>query len=454
MTAATAQLGQRIWLRDLSPAEREEWQRRLTVPDTAAERSALYSPAWRKRHPAEPPVVRLWSEDGDTLLVPYGRVDSVPACQYDNTDTGPWLNPEEAPEVRLRDYQAAAVEAMLAHRCGVLVAPTGSGKTAMMAALIAARRCRTIVLTHTRLLARQTQAALASLLERNVALIGDGTSDRSDVTVALVQAMPPSTLRAMGPWGMMLLDEVHHGAAPTWRAIVDGVNARWRYGLTATPERADGGHRITELVLGPVRYTVTRDAVGAHLVPVDVEPRLTHCRYPDCATDPTDPQAWRRLQDAIAADVARNEIIADMVEGEPLESRMLVLTDRIAHARALADLLPRRQPALLVGDLSMPARRAAMARAAQGCPLTIGTLHLLGEGIDIPGWDTLLMASPIASRGPRLAQMVGRIARPAPGKTTGVVVDLLDDHPMLMAAWRGRRARYRVLGARLIGEPQ
>jgi superfamily II DNA or RNA helicase len=67
----------------------------------------------------------------------------------------------------------------------------------------------------------------------------------------------------------------------------------------------------------------------------------------------------------------------------------------------------------------------------------------LGEGVDVPGWNLLFLASPIAG-GPRTLQAAGRIARPAPGKDRAVLVDFLDEQvPMLKGAFWSRQRLYK-----------
>ena len=124
-------------------------------------------------------------------------------------------------------------------------------------------------------------------------------------------------------------------------------------------------------------------------------------------------------------------------------TRGLILTDRIVHANHLAERLADFRPALLTGELTKKQRETAMAEVRAGATLTIATIHLLGEGVDVPGWDLLFLVSPF-SKGPRVMQALGRIARVAPGKTSATLIDFVDSRvSMLLAAARGRMALYR-----------
>ncbi len=88
------------------------------------------------------------------------------------------------------------------------------------------------------------------------------------------------------------------------------------------------------------------------------------------------------------------------------------------------------------------ARASGMEKVRNGARLTIATTHLLGEGVDVPGWDLLFLVSPIAG-GPRTLQAIGRVARPASGKASAKVVDFLDAKvPALVSAWHRRQQVY------------
>lgn len=123
-------------------------------------------------------------------------------------------------------------------------------------------------------------------------------------------------------------------------------------------------------------------------------------------------------------------------------SQALILTDRIEHANRLSQILQDLSPVLLTGELSKQERAQGMDAVRAGAQLTIATTHLLGEGIDVPGWNLLFLVCPI-SGGPKTLQAAGRVTRPAPGKDKAVVVDFVDSRiSILRAAFRKRQELY------------
>jgi len=104
------------------------------------------------------------------------------------------------------------------------------------------------------------------------------------------------------------------------------------------------------------------------------------------------------------------------------------------------------EPVILTGSLKKSQREEAMKQVRADKRLTIATIHLLGEGIDVPSWQLLFLVSPIAG-GSRTIQAVGRIARPAPGKSKSILFDFVDCRiRLLKGAMRSRAKLYASKG--------
>ena len=93
----------------------------------------------------------------------------------------------------------------------------------------------------------------AGIPEDLVGVVGGGQRAPKLVTVMTYDsaAMPRRDLSA---YGLLIVDEVHHLPAPTYRAIATKCAAPWRLGLSATPERTDGGHLELAQLVGPEVY--------------------------------------------------------------------------------------------------------------------------------------------------------------------------------------------------------
>jgi superfamily II DNA or RNA helicase len=134
---------------------------------------------------------------------------------------------------------------------------------------------------------------------------------------------------------------------------------------------------------------------------------------------------YHHLMSALTKNPARNEQIAQDIAAQAKQSEgtILVVSDRVAHCRKLADLLMEKglQSSVLTGRLNAAERSAIVASVRSGeVKILISTLQLVGEGFDAAGLTTLFLTTPIKFTG-RLRQVIGRILRPASGKQPKVI---------------------------------
>ncbi len=137
---------------------------------------------------------------------------------------------------------------------GVVVLPTGTGKTyvALLAIERAARPA--LVVTPTIDLLNQWYGEMLTAFGVPVGLIGGGSHELQPLTVTTYD----SAWRYLEQWGhrygLLVFDECHHLPGPTYTLAATGSLAPFRLGLTATPERADGQDALLPELIGPVVY--------------------------------------------------------------------------------------------------------------------------------------------------------------------------------------------------------
>lgn len=152
-------------------------------------------------------------------------------------------------------YQTEAVEAWWqSGRRGVVVLPTGAGKT-FTAQMIMERLGRsTLIVTPTLDLMQQWFGALSTAFEIDVGLVGGGYYDVQPITVTTYDSAYIHMERIGDRFGLLIFDECHHLPGPSYSIAAESCLAPFRLGLTATPEREDGGERRLQDLIGPIVY--------------------------------------------------------------------------------------------------------------------------------------------------------------------------------------------------------
>ena len=355
----------------------------------------------------------------------------------------------------LTPVQDQAARALLASDCGVLVAPPGFGKTVIGAYLVAARARGTLVLVHRKPLFDQWRAQLAVFLGVDLKWIGQISAGKRNPTgridVAMIQSLvrKESVADLVAGYGQVIVDECHHLPAMSFERVLASARARYVVGLTATPQRRDGHDPITEMQLGPVRFTANaKSQVSQHPFEHRLIVRETTFR-PSTAGD----GGIQGLYRALARDETRNAMILNDVIGALVEGRSpILLTERKDHLDYFASKLRpfARHLVVLQGGMGAKATRElrdqlATIPAAEE-RLLLATGRYIGEGFDDPRLDTLFLALPIAWKG-TLVQYTGRLHRLRPGKRDLRIFDYVDrEVPMLLRMFEKRLRGYRAIG--------
>jgi len=342
----------------------------------------------------------------------------------------------------LRPYQSLAVNDVLKSHFGVLAASTGSGKTVMALAIIAARKQPTLVLLHSKELMYQWRDRVREFLRMDAGLVGDGHYEIRPLTVAIVNTARKRITDLPNHFGHIVVDECHRVPASLFTEVVRAFDCQYILGLSATAYRREDG--LTQLIyfyMGDKTHQVDARqlaATGAVLKPEFIQ-RRTAFTY-------TFRGDYQALLTALTQDPARNQQIADDIAAavRTTPGTILVVSDRVAHCETIAGLLAEKgvEASLLTGRLGSDERAKIVDSVRQSkVQVLISTLQLVGEGFDAAGLSTLFLTTPIKFSG-RLRQVIGRILRPAAGKQPRVI-DYIDDRVgVLRTSARARQKIY------------
>ena len=348
----------------------------------------------------------------------------------------------------LRPYQERALEEMIRKQSGVLAAPCGSGKTCMGLALVAHWGEPALVLVHTLDLLEQMRENVEHWLGVSPGIIGGGHWDPSEsITVATVQTLirrKKELPRLAKQFGTLLLDEAHHVPATTFTGIIQKFPAKYRYGLSATPEREDGLHPFLYAVMGPLRAQVTPEdleregrLLRPHLSWIFTEFRSSLQGRGD---------AYTELMGELVTSSERNRLIVKTAAESLSEgSCLLVLSERVEHCVSLAEALEKRFPGKVVcltGETPRKDRGGILEGVRRGNFSCLVASRIADEGLDIPRLDAILFATPFRGKA-KGWQRIGRIMRAFKGKERPRIYDLLDWKVPLLKA-QGRQRFYHI----------
>jgi superfamily II DNA or RNA helicase len=250
--------------------------------------------------------------------------------------------------------------------------------------------------------------------------------DLQDVTVGMVQSLRKPLYSAfVKQWGLVLLDEAHHAPAYTFKQLLNQFPAKYRYGLTATPNRRDGLSFVLYAVLGPTIYRIAKEGLfeSGEIMKPTIRVVDTNLFNP-LITD------YRELLQTVVMDTARNAMILRYILHEAEAGHFcLVLSNRINHATWLyknfsmirADI----RSECLTSRATKERRAEVIRQMGEGKIRALFATQLADEGLDLRRLDRLFLTCPVRSVN-KVSQQIGRIMRTFPGKKDAVVYDFRD----------------------------
>jgi superfamily II DNA or RNA helicase len=374
--------------------------------------------------------------------------------------------------IELRPYQQAAILAWrLAEERGLVVLPTGSGKTRVAAAAMAATNARALCLVPTRALLNQWLAELSKLYPGPIGCLGDGRQDIQQITVATYESAFRWMPRIGNRFQLLIVDEAHHFGCGVRDEALEMCVASRRLGLSATPPSGPALARLEEL-LGPVVYQLgVGDLAGKWLADFDLlvlrvaldreeraryeadhrlfaelnrqfrslHPTGTWQELVAAASQSADGRAalraWRRARQLVSFTRAKAAAVRALLSRHR-DTKVLVFTADNAAAYAIARehlIMP------ITCEIGRPERERALRAFREGRLRALVSARVLNEGIDVPEAEVAIIVG--GTQGEREhVQRIGRLLRPSPGKRA-MVYELVT-----LATSEARRATERRRG--------
>lgn len=358
--------------------------------------------------------------------------------------------PELQSNITLRDYQKQALDAwILNSKRGVIVLPTGSGKTVIGIKAISLLNTPTIVVVPTLDLLDQWRSQLKKEFKIDIGMLGGGEQEIKAITVSTYDSAYIHAARLGNKFGLIIFDEVHHLPAEGYKHIAEMFAAPFRMGLTATYERDDGLHsELNRLIGGKVFEKKVKELSGEHLSPfrlqkiaveLTAEEQTEYEHNQGIFTDylrrcnitirtpldfqkivirsGRDPNARKALlarnkaRDIALNSVSKLEKFREILKKHK-ESRLFIFTEhnKLVHKISKEFLIPS-----ITYRTATKERGEILDRFRSGVYRAVVTSKVLDEGIDVPEADVGVILSGTGS-GRAFIQRLGRILRKKEGK--------------------------------------
>jgi superfamily II DNA or RNA helicase len=353
--------------------------------------------------------------------------------------------------ITLRPYQEEAYEAWLMKgRRGIIIAPTGTGKTVIACHAIMAANTPTLIITPRERILKMWQESLKVKFNLEATAFYDREKVLSNLTISIYNSV------VLHPWildhfKMVILDEVHHVAAETFSQILFRLEGKDVMALTATLKREDGRHNEVAARL-PVVYcldlaTAIKNGyvspieiypVSAPLTEVesrlyrDVEHKIMRVRSELEAAKATGSSNTRwletqlkkllnRRRQLLSRIPSKKKKVLELVKGCK-EDRVIVFSESIDSIEELKNYLTENGVSAETYHSGKPERVRDAIFAGWGKAFKVLlAVRALDEGIDVPEVATgIIIASGKSTR--QLVQRQGRLMRPVEGKTAKLYV--------------------------------
>lgn len=327
---------------------------------------------------------------------------------------------------------------------GVVVLPTGTGKTHLANLAIERAGRPALVVTPTIDLMNQWYDELALAFGVEAGLLGGGYYEIKPLTVTTYDSAYLNMDRVGNRFGLIVFDECHHLPGPTYGLAAACSIAPYRLGLTATPERADNAHHHLDQLIGPIVYRREISQLrGAYLAEYTVTTLLAHltdderARYErareiyrgfvrDSGIDMSKPNGWAQfLYMAFRSPYGREAFNCyreqrELALAAPAKLNMLArLLDRhngdrvliFTHDNATVYTISRRfLVPVITHQTKTKERRDILLKFNSGVYPVVATSRVLNEGVNVPEANVAVVLSGSGSVREHV-QRLGRVLR-------------------------------------------
>ena len=429
----------------LSPEQAIEIRRDLTV-----------SPITDVKYATKAPTFPIYTESATRFYLPraYGR-EHYGLEEANIMPQGDTLPPTITFKGTAYDYQEDIMKKFIdAGSNGLICVPCGKGKTFMALNIAVKLGKRFLVVVDKEFLLNQWKKEIEGFIEgARIGIIKESRCEidpkKYDVTLCMIQTVcsrdfPESTFAG---YGFTIFDECHHLGAAYFSKTLLKIQTQAQLGLSATPIRDDGLTKVFEYYLGPPVYWEKIREPDATVVVRCVRFHSTDPSYTQEQTDYKGDLVMARMLTQIVECDERNKqiakIILDLMKNP--HRKLLVLSERIGHLKALEELLVGCNYAIgyYIGGMKEEKRETGAKEAR----ILLASYSMASEAMNIKALNSVILASPRK----KVEQSTGRILRQRKEEreVAPLIVDIVDQHGIYVSQWRKRYQYYKQCGYKI-----
>lgn len=370
--------------------------------------------------------------------------------------------------IESREYQDRVVDACLKNDIGIVRAATGSGKSVMMAKLIANTNVKSIIYVTGIDLLYQMKETLNNALGCEIGIIGDGIADIKKINICTVwtaanaldnkyvpfddedisadedfdAANKKNIVNAINNAEMVVFDECHMLAAKTLQIINSASkNAYKKIGMSGTPYRDDNADLLLEAVCGKQIIDISAsELIHNNFL---VQPTIHFIDVPQYDNKSENYQSIYK-QYVVENDIRNDKIVKAAEKLSAAGRKVLILVKNIKHGDILLDKLDKNLVIYFVkGNLDSDERNRIRQDFIKNKIDIIIASVVYDQGVDLPNLDALILAGSGKSS-TRSLQRIGRVIRPAKNKKDAIVIDFIDNAKYLLEHSQKRMDIYKL----------
>lgn len=388
---------------------------------TVAEYRSIYEEANKVM-----PLSKQW-DDTDAAQLMYG-VDTGESIGFETAENYTTLDPRPAQKLALKALEETKAQG---YDKAMVVMATGLGKT-YLAAFFARHFKRVLFVAHRDEILQQAKTAFTHVYPERSAGFYNGVEKSLDAEMTFASiytiAQKSHLQRFMrDAFDLIVVDEFHHAAAPTYNRLIEYFEPQFMLGITATPDRLDNKdvfaicdgnvafelhflEAISHKWLSPFHYYGVKDDID-----------YAQIRWVGTHYDETELTA-RQLEEAVVEKVYHKWL-------ELKQTRTIGFCSSVKQAQFMARYFEAQgvRALALTGNNSRATRKLAREQLMRGEVDIIFTVDLFNEGVDIPTVDTLLFIRPTESIA-IFTQQIGRGLRIADSKEKCVIIDFIGNY--------------------------